>query len=492
MVCHQIRSDGNWSQNRHELTMEIRHLIEALTGEQLRNGSLPVSEFVIDSREASASSLFIALPGEHVNGHQFVDAAFAKGAEFALIDQPGCTSHPVVDLRKGSFNPTLALPPAPFALLVDNTLLALQKSAGWWRDQFSLRVIGITGSVGKSSTKELMASVLSRRFITLKSAGNMNNEIGLPLSILKLNETHEVAVLEMGFYLPGEIKLLCDIGKPQVGVVTNIGTVHAERAGSQEAIVRGKSELISALPPAPEGIAVLNYDDPWVKDMASLTKARVFYYGLTPESDLYADEIVSLGLEGIHCQLHYKGEKLFVKAPLIGRHSVYTLLRAVSVALCEGMSWEWIIFALQSSKVQLRLTTSKTTSGAMLIDDSYNASPPSTLAALNLLDDLEGHKVAVLGDMLELGQYEHQGHWMVGIRAAEVADKIILIGTRSKITAEAALASGFDPSHLHWFENVDEATLHLSQTLKKGDVILIKGSHSMQMETIVSALEEQD
>jgi UDP-N-acetylmuramoyl-tripeptide--D-alanyl-D-alanine ligase len=471
--------------------MEINQLITAITGEKLPGGSLSISEFVIDSREATTQSLFVALPGEHVNGHQFVDASFEKGASFALIDQPGCTAHPTLDLRKGYFQPDQPLLKPPFAILVDNTLSALHQCAAWWRDQFSVRVIGITGSVGKSSTKELTASVLSRRFITLKSSGNMNNEIGLPLSVLKLTAAHEVAVLEMGFYMPGEIKLLCEIAKPQVGVVTNIGTVHAERAGSQEIIAEGKAELVKALPPSPEGTAILNLDDPLVKKMARQTKAKVFYYGLDPEADLWADEIVGLGLEGIHCQLHHKGETLFVKAPLIGRHSVYTLLRAAAVALCEGMTWDWIIYALHSSKVQLRLATVKTTNGAMLIDDTYNASPPSTLAALNLLQDLEGRRVAVLGDMLELGQYEHQGHWMVGIRAAEIADEIVLIGERSKITADAALSTGFDHLKIHWFAKTSDAVEYLARSLKKGDTTLIKGSHSMQMDKIVTALEDQ-
>lgn len=470
--------------------MEINQLITAITSEKHLEGSLPISEFVIDSREATIQSLFVALPGERVNGHQFVDASFEKGASFALIDQPGCTTRPILDLRKGHYHSGQPLPEPPFAILVDNTLSSLQQCASWWRDQFPVRVIGITGSVGKSSTKELTASVLSRRFVTLKSTGNMNNEIGLPLSVLKLTAAHEVAVLEMGFYVPGEINLLCEIAKPQVGVVTNIGTVHAERAGSQEIIAEGKAELIKALPPSPEGLAILNLDDPFVKKMAAQTKARIFWYGLSPEADLWADEIVGLGLEGIHCQLHHKGETLFVKAPLIGRHSVYTLLRAASVALCEGMSWEWIIYALHSSKVQLRLSTVKTTNGAMLIDDTYNASPPSTLAALNLLQDLEGRRVAVLGDMLELGQYEHQGHWMVGIRAAEIADEIVLIGERSRITADAAVSTGFDRSRIHWFPNASDAVKYLAVSLKKGDTTLIKGSHAMQMDKIVTALED--
>ncbi len=471
--------------------LTLADVFNALKVESPSQGDFPISEFVIDSRQATEGSLFIALPGEHVDGHDYVNNAFSRGSNFALIDHEIETDYPILDLRNGKVEQTLLEGVSPRCLLVNNTLTALQTIAAYWRKQFNVRVVGITGSVGKSSSKDLIASVLSRRFITLKSQGNMNNEIGLPLSLLKLLPEHEIAVLEMGFYVLGEIKLLCDIAKPQVGVITNIGTVHAERAGSQEIIARGKAELIQALPPAPEGLAILNYDDPFVRDMASLSKARVFYYGMKSHADLWADEIEGLGLDGIRCQLHYKGEKLNVKAPLIGRHSVYTLLRAVSVALQEGMNWEWILYALQSSKVQLRISTVKTTNGALLIDDTYNASPASTLAALNLLNDLEGRKVAVLGDMLELGQYEQQGHEMVGIRAAEVADEIVLVGERSKIALEAAKSAMFNTHKLHWFASPEEAAVYLEHVLKEGDTTLVKGSHSMQMDKIVSALEEK-
>ena len=228
----------------------------------------------------------------------------------------------------------------------------MQQIARFWRRKQNLRVIGITGSVGKSTTKELVTEVLKSRYHTLKNIGNLNNEIGLPLTILRMGEGHERAVLEMGFFVPGEIKFLCDIALPQVGVITNIGTVHAERAGSQETIARGKSELIQALPAAPEGIAVLNYDDPFVRPMATLTNARIFYYGLSPEADLWADEIVGMGLDGIRFRLHYKNEVLHLRVPLIGRHSVHTALRAAAVGLVEGCSWNQIIDGLQHGQYQ--------------------------------------------------------------------------------------------------------------------------------------------
>ena len=441
----------------------------------------------VDSRCVTEKGLFVALKGENTDGHQFVDQAFANGAVLALIDHAIDSKFPVIDLSQDSF----VLPKnTPFSLQTTDALTSLQTLAKYWRQQHNLVVIGITGSVGKSSTKEFTASVLRSQMKTLRNQGNMNNEIGLPLTLLSLTEEHKVAVLEMGFYVAGEIKLLCEIAQPQVGVVTNVGTVHAERAGSIEAIARGKAELVESLPAAPDGLAILNFDDPLVKDMAKQTQSRVFYYGLDPEADLWADEVESRGLDGIRCRMHYQDESLYVTAPLIGRQSVYTMLRAAAVALNLGMDWGSIFEAFKDNRVQLRIVTVQTASGALLIDDTYNASPDSTMAALNLLDDLKGRKVAVLGDMLELGRYEEAGHNKIGMRASEVADEIVLVGTRSLMTRDAAIENGFPAEMVHWFSDQRGATAYLLENLKSGDIALVKGSHSMHMEKIVIALED--
>ena len=469
--------------------LTLSHVLKALapTADYQIPQDFEIACGCVDSRCTANKGLFVALKGENTDGHLFVDQAFANGAVLALTDQPIESVFPVVDIRQSGF----ILPAiAPFSLRTSNALEALQTLAKYWRAQHDLTVIGITGSVGKSSTKELAASVLGSRARTLKNQGNMNNEIGLPLTLLSLNEEHKVAVLEMGFYVSGEIELLCDIAKPQIGIITNIGTVHAERAGSIEDIARGKAELVEALPASPDGLAILNYDDPYVREMASLTAARVFYYGLDPKADLWADEIQSHGLEGIRCRMHYQGESLFVSAPLIGRHSVYTMLRAAAVAFNLGMDWDAIFDAFKDDRFQVRIVTVRTASGAILIDDSYNASPDSTIAALNLLNDLNGRKVAVLGDMLELGRYEEAGHNRVGLRASEVADEMVLVGTRSLMTRDAALGNGYRADKIRWFDDYTGALAYLKEALHAGDVALVKGSHSMHMEKIVSALED--
>lgn len=469
--------------------LTLADVFKALTGSWLEAASLIISEAAIDSRQVIPAAMFVALPGERVDGHNYVDAAFERGAHIALVQKDLSSQFATVDLRSGALAHDFTPPQPPFCILVNDSLKAMQTIAAYWRQKLDVRVIGITGSIGKSTTKELTAEVLSQRYHTLKNMGNLNNEIGLPITLLRLGRGHERAIIEMGFYVPGEISFLCDMAKPSVGVITNVGTVHAERAGSQEDIARGKAELVQALPAAPNGWAVLNYDDPWVRPMADLTKASVFYYGLDSNAHLWADEITSMGLSGIHFTLHYGRESMSVRVPMIGQHSVHTVLRAAAVGLIEGLSWPEIIRGLQMGHAQLRLVATHTANGALILDDTYNASPESTLAALNLLNDLPGRHVAVLGDMLELGRYEKQGHELVGVRAAEVAQVLVAVGELGKMIADAALQSGLPPRSIHWAANVTEAVDLLSGILKPEDVVLIKGSHGLHMERIVAALE---
>jgi UDP-N-acetylmuramoyl-tripeptide--D-alanyl-D-alanine ligase len=467
--------------------LTLADVIEALTNIRPAQASTVITEAAVDSRQAIPGGLFVALPGERLDGHDFVADAFQRGASFALIQHEIDAAYQTVNLKAGVEATLLPETDAPICLLVENTLSALQQIARFWRRKLDLNVVGITGSVGKSTTKEVVAEVLSQRYRTLKSPGNMNNEIGLPLTILRLSAGYERAVLEMGFYVPGEIALLCEIAQPRIGVVTNIGTVHAERAGSQEAIFRGKSELVQALPG--DGVAILNLDDPWVSKMAELTKARVFFYGLDPEADLWADNVEGLGLEGIRFQLHYRHETLHIHIPMIGQHSVHTALRAAAVGLADNLTWQEIIDGLRQGHTQLRLTAVRSENGALMLDDTYNASPESMLAALNLLAELDGHKVAVLGDMLELGQYEKKGHEIVGVRAAEVADALVTIGTLGHLIATAARWAGMQSERVSEFEDTDEAISFLQKSLTEKDVVLVKGSHVIRMDRIVTALE---
>jgi len=469
--------------------LTLADVLEALTRNTVRipNATAVITEASIDSRQVIPGSLFVAIRGENVDGHDFIADAFKRGASFALIQKDVPASFPTLDLRAGLSADSSLQPDSPLCLRVENTLSALQQIARFWRRKMDLRVIGITGSVGKSTTKEMVAEVLGTRYRTLRSPGNLNNEIGLPLTILRLGPGHERAVLEMGFYVPGEIQFLCDIAQPQIGVVTNVGTVHAERAGSQEAIARGKGELIQSLPS--DGVAILNFDDPWVRKMEEKSKARVFFYGLSPEADLWADQIEGLGLDGIRFRLHYQGEVLHSHVPMIGRHSVHTALRAASVGLNDGLAWQEIFEGLSHGHAQLRLVAVRSGNGALILDDTYNASPESMLAALNLLDEMDGRKIAVLGDMLELGQYEKQGHEIVGMRAAQVAKVLLILGPRGHMIADAAQRAGMKSAQILEFEKPELVVDWLNQNLTSNDTVLIKGSHGLRMDRITAALE---
>ena len=446
-----------------------------------------ISKVAVDSRKVGPGDLFVALKGEREDGHDYIGEALSRGAVAAIVQRE-------VEAGQQTFwtlDSPLTVPDVwrlPVLLKTDNTLEALQRLAAFWRRQHDVRVIGITGSVGKTTTKELTAAVLARRYVTLKSEASYNNETGLPLTLLRLTDRHERAVLEMGMYDVGEIADLARSAQPQVGVVTIVRPVHLARAKTLERIVAAKTELVEALPPALEGTAILNYDDERVRAMARATQASVFYYGLAPQADLWADEIEGLGLDGVRFRLHYHGEVLHVKVPLLGRHSVHTALRATAVGLVEGLYWQEIIEGLRGSSAQVRLVAVPGPTGSTILDDTYNASPASTMAALNLLEELDGRKIAVLGDMLELGEFEREGHERVGFRVLEVADVLITVGRLAQTIGETAVRWGMPENDVHTVENNADAIALLEKIVDSDDVILVKGSRVMRMEEIVDAL----
>jgi UDP-N-acetylmuramoyl-tripeptide--D-alanyl-D-alanine ligase len=470
--------------------LTLADLFEALTQTRPVGAQhVAIADVVIDSRLVKPGSLFVALKGERRDGHAFIGDALARGAAAVIAEARagnlglGPSVH-LIDVAGLQPSPGVS---GPVVFVTPSSLKGLQQVAAFWRGRFaSCKTIGITGSVGKSSTKELTAAVLRQRFNVLKSEGNLNNEIGLPITLLQLNESHTRAVLEMGMYALGEISELCRIAQPAIGVVTNVGPTHLERLGSIEKIAEAKSELPQALPP--DGVAILNGDEPLVAAMRDKTRARTFLYGLEPRNDLWASDIESYGLEGISFALHRGDEHLHVRVPLLGRHSVHTALAAASVGLAEEMSWDEIFRGLQDVSAQLRLIAVPGEQGTTLLDDTYNASPSSSLAALNLLAELSGRKIAVLGDMLELGELELQGHQVVGGRAAQVVDLLVAVGARGRWIGEEARAVGLSSDRVLFAANNAEAIEALRQVMRAGDVILVKGSRGAKMEEIVAAL----
>ncbi|MEP7200248.1 MAG: UDP-N-acetylmuramoyl-tripeptide--D-alanyl-D-alanine ligase, partial [Chloroflexota bacterium] len=383
----------------------------------------------------------------------------------------------------------------PITIAVPNSLAALQTIAAWWRKKFAMQVVGVTGSVGKTITKETIAAVLSQKYRTFKSEGNLNSETGLPLALLALDRdlstgsghAPERAVFEMGMYNLGEIEKLAEIAQPHIGVVTNVGPSHLERLGSIERIAEAKTELPRALPA--DGWAILNGDDQFVRAMATQTNARVMRYGLDPSNDVWASEVEGLGLQGTRFWLHHADEQpLHVTIPLLGRHSVHTALAAAAVGLVDGMDWEEIIRGLQNVSGQLRLTAVSGLNDATIIDDTYNASPTSSIAALNLLSELDGRKIGIFADMLELGWYEREGHELVGRRAADVCDVLVVVGARARIIGDSARDAGLKAECVFYCADKTESVALLKTLMQPGDMVLIKGSRGMAMEDVVAAL----
>lgn len=433
--------------------------------------ALAFSQATHDSRALAPGALFVALRGER-DGHDFIPDACERGASGVIAERllEASLWHPLVAGR-------------PFAyIFVEDSLAALQKLASYWRRRHQAEIIGVTGSVGKTSTKELTAAFLARRYRVLKSEGNYNNEIGLPITLLRLTPEHQKAVLEMAMYDVGEIALLCSLAQPKVGVVTAVGPTHLERLGTMERIAQAKGELVAALPS--DGCAVLNGDDALVRALGARSKGEVITYGLGPECLLRAKEVESRGLAGLRFRLHWRGEARRVTTGLLGRHSVYTALAALAVGLWEGLSWDEMLPVLHQPPPGLRLALLSGKNRATIIDDTYNASPASTIAALDLLSEMPGRKVAVLGDMLELGGYEEEGHRLVGRRAAQLVNHLIVVGPRARWIGEEAQACGLTAVVFA------AAKSEVALDPQPGDYILVKGSRGMRMEEIVAAIKE--
>ncbi len=462
---------------------------------------IDISGVCIDSRQAAPGVLFVALKGEHNDGHAYVAQAYAKGARVALVERPveGAT---LIDTLRGEVTGTLA---TPVAIVVPDALQALQHLAQAARSaRPDLRVIGVTGSVGKTTTKETIAAVLAQRYRTLKSIGNYNNEIGLPLTLMVLQPEHERAVLEMGMYSAGEIAALCHLARPQVGVVTNVFPVHLERLGSIERIAQAKCELVEALPKG--GTAILNGDDPYVREMSARAQARgaeVVTFGMQADNTVCARAIENEGFDGVRFVAHVAVEKwpaglwrgdepqCALRLTTLGQHMVGAALAAVAVGLSEGLSWPEIQRGLLAQGRGVRLLPRRGPCGSILLDDTYNASPASTLAALDLLERLPGRHLAVLGDMLELGAAEEEGHRTVGQRVAQTAEVLVVVGWRAQFIAEEAMRAGLPAADVHVMADNASASAFLVGILRERDVLLIKGSRGMGMEAIVQALEDR-
>ena len=448
--------------------------IAAITaGQLLRAAARPVRRAAVDSRRVEPGMLFVALPGEHTDGHRYLADAVRRGAAALLVTRD-LPSHELDALASGS--------PAGCSIVrVADGLPALQALAAAWRDRFDPLVVGITGSIAKTSTKEAVATVLAERRRVLRSEGNENNEIGLPLTLLRLERGHEVAVLEMGMYVAGEIAQLAAIARPRVGIVTAVRGVHLERAGSLDAIEQGKGQLVEALPQ--DGTAILNADDERVRRMDRRTRARVLTYGFAEGADVTARSVISLGLEGMRFDLRLPGGVgRTVRIPVLGRHGVHNGLAAAAAGVACGLDSEGIVAGLERGWQAPHRDALRSVGPWLILDDTYNAGPDSMAAALDLLATLPGRRVAVLGEMLELGPEAPALHRAVGGRAAGCADVLLAVGEGGRPIADGARSAGMPAGGVLRALDLEAALETLLARLEPGDVVLFKASRGLGMD----------
>jgi UDP-N-acetylmuramoyl-tripeptide--D-alanyl-D-alanine ligase len=429
----------------------------------------------IDSRTVGAGNLFIPIKGEKFNGHQFVKDAFDKGAvaSFWQEDEP---------------NPPSDVP----LIFVKDTLEALQTLARNYRQQLDVKVVGITGSNGKTTTKDLVAAVLSTAYRVHKTEGNLNNHIGLPLTILRMKEDTEIAVLEMGMSARGEIERLSEIANPDIAVITNIGEAHLQDLGSREAIAEAKFEIVSGL--KENGVFIYNGDEPLLNNLVKNASKKLLplTFGQNESSDYYPFDIRQEDEKTIF-KIN-KAPDFEFSIPVLGKHNVYNALAAIAVGFSLNIEWEKIQNGLhQAALTNMRTEMIKTKEGFTVINDAYNASPTSMKAAIQLLNDLKGYKrkIVVLGDMLELGEREIEFHQEIG-RYLD-PENIQFVFTYGRLGAEIAKAAKetYAPDRVKAFEDKSELINELKPLLTPEDIVLVKASRGMKLEEVVAGLQQK-
>jgi len=427
-----------------------------------------VEGIAIDSRKIEAGWLFAATVGERVDGHSFIESCYEKGALCCLGEKaPVCENQSYIQ--------------------VVSTFQALKDIAEYYRSTLKIPVVGITGSVGKTSTKEMIASVLGAKFNTLKTAGNFNNEVGLPLTVFNIREKHEAAVLEMGISDFGEMHRLSKIARPDLCVMTNIGLCHLEFLGDRDGVLRAKSEIFDF---AAEGAkAIVNGDDDKLRTLKSRENLDVTLFGMESGNDIYAKNVENLGLDGLKCDFSTPAGDFSAHIHIPGMHMVYNALAGTCVGLSCGLTLDEIKTGIESAQTISGRNNIIHTEKYTIMDDCYNANPVSMKASLDVLSSALGRKVAILGDMGELGTEEAALHYTVGEHAAKKQiDLLLCVGTLSEEIVKGAKAVNPEMD-AYVFSNKEELLDKLSELLKDGDSILIKASHFMQFEKIVTALQ---
>jgi UDP-N-acetylmuramoyl-tripeptide--D-alanyl-D-alanine ligase len=432
-----------------------------------------------DSRNIAPGSLFIPLKGENYDGHGFLAAAVREGATGVLIQKDS-------EAKRLSWDEGITV------ILVEDTLKALGDIAHFWRKKFTGSVVAITGSSGKTTTKEMVAGIVGLAKNIAKTQGNLNNLVGVPLTLLSLREEHEVMILELGTNRRGEIERLTRIAEPDIGLITNIGPAHLEGLKSLDVVREEKSDLFRNM--APSGIAVINSDDQELTEAVHSWKGKMITFGLSQDSDVAAENIIKHGERGTRFTLRLGKERREIDLSATGEHNIYNALAAAASSWALGIEHPVICRGLTAfSPISGRMEILPLKNGAFIINDTYNANPASVREALKTLDDLRGNhqSTVILGDMLELGEHSEQMHQGIGRLMADTGvGTIFLRGRLSQATAAGAIKSDMPQERIFYFETAEEVITHLKPMLRKGDWILVKGSRMMKMEQIVKAIVE--
>ena len=436
-----------------------------------------VSSVTIDSRKIEKDTLFIPIKGARVDGHTFINQVIDNGSLCSLSE---------IDLEDIGDRPYIR---------VESTRLAIRQIAKLYLDNLGTKVVGITGSVGKTSTKEMIAAVLGQKYRVLKTEGNFNNEIGLPLTVFRLSEDDEIAVLEMGISHFGDMDMLAEIATPEIGVFTNIAECHLEFLGDRDGVLKAKTEMFKFLDD--DGVVVLNSDDDKLATVHEVNGRETIKISATSTADVYASDIESKGIEGTICTINTNDAKIRVHIAIPGKHMVYNALTAAAVGLQCGLSLEEIKAGIESAKTLSGRCNIMHKNNLTIIDDCYNANPQSMRAAIDLLSMAETRKIAILGDMFELGSDELELHYNIGKYAVEKGiDYLICIGERSLYMSKGAgdskeLLSPSDKNYMckviH-LPNLDSIQDIIKNLFKDGDTILLKASHAMGFEEIIKMI----
>lgn len=455
----------------------ISDIADATDGRIIGHPEGEICGISTDSRRVTAGELFVPLRGENFDGHDYLAAVAELGIDVVLAEESWLTTH--------------QLPDSLTCIAVNDTLHALGDLAAAYRARYDIPVVGITGSNGKTTCKEMLATILDQIGPGLKTAGNLNNLIGLPQMLFRLRPEHGWAVLEMGMSEPGEIDRLAQIAAPQIGVVLNAFPAHLESMGSVENVAKAKGELLLRLPAG--GCAVVNADDPLIASLPSPEGVRRITFGLV-QADVRASNIQLLGVAGQSFTLHIGGEQQIIKLAAYGRHNIYNALAAAAAAHALGITPEIIANGLELFRPYDKRFNLENIGGIRLIDDSYNANPASVGAALATLADLKGTQTAfvALGDMLELGGNEAELHRMIGVQAAQVADRLYLYGDLAAYCAEGAISAGMPAATVIRGLSHAEIAADILRNAAVGDFVLLKGSRGMQMEKIAEIIRNRN